>query len=86
MKINFKELMDVNEYIKENQLKPSFIEKSGGASFDNINDITYLVIYDDNTYQSFEYAYMAVREARITNSTLVICKGEIKNESKIKVV
>lgn len=74
MKIN------VNEFIVKYNLKPSDDELLFGHSYNNTNDITYLVIMNDNTYITFYIKYLAYEYAKLHNGTVVVCKGEIKDE------
>lgn len=74
MKIN------VNEFIVKYNLKPSDDELLLGHGYNSFNDITYLVVMNDNTYITFNFKYFADEYAKLHNGTVVVCKGEIKDE------
>ena len=71
------ELPEVNHYIKEHKLTPCDTEKECGGLYDGDDDITYLVVYKDNTYISYNSHYIAWFHSNISNDNLVICRGKI---------
>lgn len=80
MKLNYNDLPNVNEYIKEHSLIPNYDEDLMGHGYNKTNDITYLVIINGNTYTSFEFKHYANHYAKLHNGSVVVCKGEIENE------
>lgn len=71
---------NVNEFIVKYNLKPSDDELLLGHSYNQTNDITYLVIMNDNTYTSFEFKHYANEYAKLHNGSVFVRKGEIKDE------
>lgn len=80
MEIKYNDLPDVNEYINKHSLIPNYDEDLMGHGYNKINDITYLVVINGNTYTSFNFIYYANEYAKLLNGTVVVCKGEIKDE------
>lgn len=74
---NHNKLPEVNNYIKKHKLRPCETEEMCGSLYDNFNDITYLVVYGDNTYISYSSHYTAYREVSVYNGSLVVCRGKI---------
>lgn len=77
MKANHNKLPEVNQFIKENKLTPCETEYMCGSLYDDFYDTTYLVVYENNTYISYDIYEIAQRDASYLNGVLVICRGEI---------
>lgn len=77
MKLNHNKLPEVNQFIKENNLKPRLEERCWGSLYNEADDITYLVIDDNYTYTSYGIEYFAVLEASDFDCFVVTCRGKI---------
>jgi hypothetical protein len=77
MKTIHNELPEVNQFIKENNLTPCLTEGLCGSCYNETDDITYIVVYDDNTYVSYSLYYIARRDALDRDGLLFICRGKI---------
>lgn len=79
MQINYNELQNVNDYIKDNKLQPTIIETLMGKQYNELVDITYLVVdIEKNTYTSYCNMIGALIHKTVGNKKIAICKGEIK--------
>lgn len=72
-------LPEVNEYIKNNKLKPALIELKFGSAYDENHDRTYLLIDNNNIYVSYSNKDEALALTSLRRE-LVVCKGRIKND------
>jgi hypothetical protein len=76
-KLEHNKLPEVNQFIKETNLTPCDTERMCGSLYNKSDDITYLVVYEDNTYISYGIEYFARREVIDGDGLLVICRGKI---------
>lgn len=77
MNLKHNELPEVNHYIKEHNLKPCFEERYCGSLYNETDDITYIIVYDDNTYISYSSYFFANLEVVNYSGLLVTCRGKI---------
>lgn len=81
MKLEHNKLPEVNQFIKENNLKPCLEERLYGSLYNSSDDVTYLVIDDNYEYTSYGIEYFALREARNFDYFVVTCRGKIHEQS-----
>ena len=67
----------MNQFIKENNLKPCFDENYCGSLYNETDDITYIIVNDDNTYISYSSYFFAQLEVVNYGGLLVTCRGKI---------
>jgi hypothetical protein len=81
MKTNHNGLPEVNQFIKENNLTPCEAEKMCGSLYSESDDITYIVVNNDNTYISYSLFYYAHLEWVNHDVLLFICRGKINDKT-----
>lgn len=77
MNTKHNELQEVNEYIKEYNLRPYTTEKLSGSLYNEIDDMTYLVVGFDDTYISYSSYRVALFHVLFDGGLLVACRGKI---------